>query len=288
MGGGLHHRPTGYQEILTDPSHCGQLVTLTYPHIGNTGTNAEDQGIEQDLCGGADRSRSADAGVQLAHERNAAAVFGAQWRGGHCRSGYATAHASSSRKGAQNGCIVTGSHNSAVGMHAHERAQTAPSMAGLDLAKVVSCASPYEWSQSTWTLGAGYGVLQNPRFHVVAYDFGVKHNILRMLAERSCKLTVVPAQTPAEAVLAMKPDGVFLSTARATRNPAITPFARFNKSSRQRCRCSASAWVTNCSLWPGCQNDEDEIRPSWEPIIRFRIWTRAGLYHQPEPWVCGG
>ncbi len=210
---------TGYQEILTDPSYCGQMVTLTYPHIGNTGTNAEDQEsaktyaaglIIRDLPTLASNWRMNESLPQYLTRNGVVAIADLDTR-------RLTRHLR--EKGAQNGCIVTGSHLSAAATHAHERAQSAPSMAGLDLAKVVSCTAPYDWTQSTWALGAGFGALDTPRFHVVAYDFGVKHNILRMLADRGCRLTVVPAQTPAETVLAMKPDGVFLSNGPGDPDP---------------------------------------------------------------------
>jgi carbamoyl-phosphate synthase small subunit len=124
-------------------------------------------------------------------------------------------------RGAQNGCIhAAPTIDDANAAGAVARAQAAPSMAGLDLAKVVSCVESYEWTSGGWTLGAGYGTPADLRFHVVAYDFGVKHNILRRLAERHCRVTVVPAQTPADAVLAMKPDGVFLSNGPG--DPAAT------------------------------------------------------------------
>jgi carbamoyl-phosphate synthase small subunit len=202
---------TGYQEILTDPSYCGQLVTLTYPHIGNTGTNAEDQESNKTYAAGliirdlptlASNWRMNETLPQYLARNGVVAIADLDTR-------RLTRHLR--EKGAQNGCIVTGSLSQEAIAAAHKRAKAAPSMAGLDLAKVVSCTAPYDWTQSTWALGAGFGALANPRFHVVAYDFGVKHNILRMLAERECKLTVVPAETPADAVLAMKPDGVFLS-----------------------------------------------------------------------------
>ncbi len=199
---------TGYQEILTDPSYCGQFVTLTYPHIGNVGVNREDVEsnkiwasglIIRDLSSVVSNFRSAQS---LDAYLTAAGVVGI--------SDIDTRKLTRllRDKGAQNGCIQAGEIDEAKAITA---AQAAPSMAGLDLAKVVSCTQPYEWSQSTWALGAGYAQRAEKKFHVVAYDYGVKFNILRMLAERGCKLTVVPAQTSAKDVLAMQPDGVFLS-----------------------------------------------------------------------------
>ena len=203
---------TGYQEILTDPSYAGQLVTLTYPHIGNVGVNAED----------AESRRIFAAGLVV---RDVPALA-SSWRceqdlTSYLREAGVVGIADlDTRKltrllreqGAQNGCIVAGAGvDDAAAARAVAAARAAPSMAGQDLASVVSCTAPYEWTASTWALSAGYRPMGAARFHVVAYDFGVKHNILRMLAERGCRLTVVPATTPAGDVLAMKPDGVFLS-----------------------------------------------------------------------------
>jgi len=203
---------TGYQEILTDPSYAGQIVTLTYPHIGNTGTNPED----------VESRRIFAAGLVIRDLPRLAS----SWRSTQDLSTYlrdadvvGISDIDTRRltrilreKGAQNGCIVAGSHLGDADMSSVvARAREAPSMAGLDLAKVVSCAAPYEWTASTWALGSGHRPAGELRFNVVAYDFGVKHNILRMLAERGCRLTVVPAQTPARDVLARNPDGVFLA-----------------------------------------------------------------------------
>jgi len=201
---------TGYQEILTDPSYAGQFVTLTYPHIGNVGVNPEDVEshkifasglIIRDLSMVVSNFRAKQA---LDEYLKAAGVVGI--------SDIDTRKLTRilRDKGAQNGCIQAGVIDQAKAIAA---ASAAPNMAGLDLAKVVSCTAPYEWTQSSWALGAGYAE-RGPvaaEYHVVAYDYGVKFNILRMLAERGCKLTVVPAQTSAKDVLAMKPDGVFLS-----------------------------------------------------------------------------
>ena len=201
---------TGYQEILTDPSYAGQIVTLTYPHIGNTGVNPED----------VESKRIYAAGLVI---RDLPAVA-SSWRKMLDLSSYLREAGIAGiadidtrqltrllrEKGAQNGCLIAGSGANQV-KKAIEIARGAPSMAGLDLAKVVSCTAPYDWSGSTWALGAGYRTQAASRFHVVAYDFGIKHNILRMLAERGCRLTVVPATTSARDALALKPDGVFLS-----------------------------------------------------------------------------
>jgi carbamoyl-phosphate synthase small subunit len=200
---------TGYQEILTDPSYAGQIVTLTYPHIGNVGVNAED----------VEANHIHAAGLVIRDLPRVASSWRSQQDlGAYLRANNIVGIAElDTRKltrilrerGAQNGCIAAGADLDVAKAVAAARA--APSMAGQDLAKVVSCTAPYEWTESVWALVGGYAAMGAPRFHVVAYDFGVKHNILRMLAARGCRVTVVPAQTPARDVLAMKPDGVFLS-----------------------------------------------------------------------------
>jgi carbamoyl-phosphate synthase small subunit len=206
---------TGYQEILTDPSYCRQIVTLTYPHIGNCGVNAEDVESSQIHAAGL---VIRDLPLRASNFRQTMTL--AQYL--KAQGTVAIAEIDTRRltrilrtSGAQSGCIVawpgpreiTDSDIAA----AVEQARSAPPMAGQDLAKVVTVREPYEWTETEWTLGEGYGALSDPRFHVVAYDLGVKRNILRMLASRGCRVTVVPAQTPAADVLAMKPDGIFLS-----------------------------------------------------------------------------
>ncbi|WP_348944157.1 glutamine-hydrolyzing carbamoyl-phosphate synthase small subunit [Chitinibacter sp. FCG-7] len=203
---------TGYQEILTDPSYTKQIVTLTYPHIGNYGVNAEDaesrgvfaEGlIIRDLPLLHSNFRSTMSLGEYLKQNGVVAIADIDTR---------KLTRILREKGAQPGCIVTGANiDAAAAASAIAKAKSFGSMAGQDLAKVVSCEKPFEWTTAEWKLGVGYTVQSNPKFHVVAYDFGVKHNILRMLAERGCKLTVVPAQTPAADVLALKPDGVFLS-----------------------------------------------------------------------------
>jgi len=199
---------TGYEEILTDPSYAGQIVTLTYPHIGNTGINPEDVESRRIFAAGlvirdlprlaSNWRRTQDLSAYL---RDAGIV-------GICDIDTRKLTRILREKGAQNGCLLAGSVDE---QDAFARARAAPSMAGLDLAKVVSCSAPYEWVGSSWALGTGYRQQTNPKYHVVAYDYGIKHNILRRLAERGCRLTVVPAQTSAKDVLARKPDGIFLS-----------------------------------------------------------------------------
>ena len=206
---------TGYQEILTDPSYYQQLVTLTYPHIGNYGVSHEDVESEKVYAAGliikdlpllASSFRSSmPLSDYLAREGTVAiANIDTRQLTRHLRS-----------KGAQNGCIMGLGAGEVVSQAvidiAIALAKAAPIMAGLDLAKVVSTSSVYEWTQTEWKLGSGYGVQTAPRFHVVAYDFGVKKNILRMLAERGARITVVPAQTSAQEALKLKPDGIFLA-----------------------------------------------------------------------------
>ena len=206
---------TGYQEILTDASYARQIVTLTYPHIGNYGTNPEDVEsrdlfaaglVIRDLPLVASNFRSTATLQEYLQRHGTVAIAGIDTR-------RLTRHLRD--HGAQNGCIMSlGSAREPTQQEigqAIAAAKAAPSMAGQDLAQVVTCTEPYSWTQTEWVLGEGYGNLDEPEFHVVAYDYGVKHNILRMLAGRGCKLTVVPAQTPAAEVLAVNPDGVFLS-----------------------------------------------------------------------------
>ena len=217
---------TGYQEILTDPSYAGQIVTLTYPHIGNVGVNPEDVESNRPFAAGlvirdlprlmSNWRATGDLGTYLAANRIV----------GIADIDTRKLTRTLRDKGAQNGCLhAAAAIDDAAVAATVKRAQAAPSMSGLDLARVVSCTAPYEWSASTWALGAGYGQQDHPRFHVVAYDFGVKRNILRMLAARGCRLTVVPAQTPADAVLALKPDGVFLSNGPGDPEPCTYAIA---------------------------------------------------------------
>ncbi|HXV08145.1 MAG TPA: glutamine-hydrolyzing carbamoyl-phosphate synthase small subunit [Burkholderiales bacterium] len=199
---------TGYQEILTDPSYCRQIVTLTYPHIGNTGVNAED--VESD--------RVYAAGLVIRD----LPLLASSWRrardlGDYLRAEKVPAIAGIDtrkltrilrEKGAQNGCLMAGRVDEA---RALAEARAFPGLAGMDLAKVVSCTAPYDWDEAEWSLAKGYGSRQDGRFHVVAFDYGVKRNILRKLAGRGCRVTVLPAQATAKEALAQRPDGVFLS-----------------------------------------------------------------------------
>jgi len=199
---------TGYQEILTDPSYSLQMVTLTYPHIGNTGSNPED--IESDAVHAA-ALIIRDLPLRTSNFRSTRTLTDyLRDAGTPGIAGIDTRRLTRILRdtGAQNGCLMAGRIDEA---EAVARAREFPGLVGMDLARVVSCTKPYDWTQTEWRLGQGFGAQSSPRFHVVAYDFGVKHNILRMLAERGCRLTVVPAKTPVEDVLALKPDGVFLS-----------------------------------------------------------------------------
>ena len=199
---------TGYQEILTDPSYARQIVTLTYPHIGNTGCNAEDF----------ESSRNYAAGLVIRD----LPLKCSSWRASESLPDYLKKHdviaiagIDTRRltrilrdKGAQAGCILAGETdvNKALTM-----ARAFPGLAGMDLARVVSVKEAYEWTEGVWNIRSGHVLSIGSRFHVVAYDFGVKRNILRILASKGCRLTVTPAQTPADEVLALKPDGIFLS-----------------------------------------------------------------------------
>jgi carbamoyl-phosphate synthase small subunit len=199
---------TGYQEILTDPSYCRQIVTLTYPHIGNTGVNEED----------AESSRVYAEGLVI---RDLPRLH-SNWRAKQGLSDYLKENKIVGiadldtrkltrilrEKGAQNGCLIAGDVDTDAAL---KKAKAFPGLAGMDLAKVVTTKKPYEWNEGAWELGKGYRKIENPQFHVVAYDYGIKRNILRMLADRSTRVTVVPAQMPAKDVLKLKPDGVFLA-----------------------------------------------------------------------------
>jgi carbamoyl-phosphate synthase small subunit len=205
---------TGYQEILTDPSYSRQIVTLTYPHIGNTGINLEDMEssrvhaaglIIKDLPLRVSNFRSHLSLSDYLAQQGVVAIAGIDTR---------KLTRMLREQGAQNGAIVssalTGEPEQATAQ-ALDLARSFPGLAGMDLARVVSTTESYVWDQTEWRLGAGFGRQQVPLRHVVAYDFGVKSNILRMLAQRGCKVTVLPAQTSAAEVLALRPDGVFLS-----------------------------------------------------------------------------
>ena len=199
---------TGYQEILTDPSYCRQIVTLTYPHIGNTGINDEDQEAPRTYAEGLvvrdvprllSNWRSQTDLTTYLQKNNVVGIAELDTR---------KLTRILREKGAQNGCLVAGQVDLEAAL---QKARSFPGLAGMDLAKVVTTAKPYEWTEGGWELGKGHRKIENPRFHVVAYDYGIKRNILRLLADRGARVTVVPAQMPARDVLKMKPDGVFLA-----------------------------------------------------------------------------
>ena len=203
---------TGYQEILTDPSYCRQIVTLTYPHIGNVGCNDEDFESRANFAAGlvirdlplrAESWRLRDTLSDYLKKHDVVAIAGIDTR---------RLTRILREKGAQAGCILAAGAVSETldEVKALAEARAFPGLAGMDLAKVVSCEKPYDWHEGEWTL-SGYSPAPKARYRVVAYDFGVKRNILRMLAARGCEVTVVPAQTPAAEVLKYNPDGVFLS-----------------------------------------------------------------------------
>jgi len=199
---------TGYQEILTDPSYCRQIVTLTYPHVGNCGANAQD--VE------ADRIYASGLVIRDLPIRSS------NWRENWTLADYlerenvvAIADIDTRKltrilrdKGAQDGCIMAGAVDEQAALKA---ARDFPGLVGMDLAKVVSCTAPYEWKEGAWSLGSGYAPSAQTRFHVVAYDYGVKRNILRRLVAHGCKVTVVPAEMPAEEALGLEPDGILLA-----------------------------------------------------------------------------
>ena len=215
---------TGYQEILTGPSYCRQIVTLTYPHIGNVGLNPDDAEstkihasglVIRDLSAVVSNFRAKES---LSDALKASGVVGI--------AGIDTRKLTRilREKGAQNGALLAGSPGDTLDPStAIEAAKTFPGLLGMDLAKVVSTAKPYPWTEGSWVLGKGHSNVTQTRFHVVAFDFGVKLNILRMLADRGCKVTVVPAQTTFAEIEALKPDGVFLSNGPG--DPAACDYA---------------------------------------------------------------
>ena len=199
---------TGYQEILTDPSYCRQIVTLTYPHIGNTGINSEDGEADRvyaaglvirDLAPVASNWRRSDDLSSYLSKQNVVAISGIDTR---------KLTRILREKGAQSGCLMAGEIDEPAAL---SQAREFAGLSGMDLAKVVSCTMPYQWNESEWSLAKGYGRAEQTRYRVVAFDYGIKRNILRKLASRGCELTVLPAQASARDALALRPDGVFLS-----------------------------------------------------------------------------
>ena len=202
---------TGYQEILTDPSYAQQIVTLTYPHIGNTGANPEDMEsgrvyaaglVIRDLPVAMSSWRAVESLPEFLRRHGIVAIAGLDTR---------KLTRLLREKGAQNGCLMAVEKGKIDKKAALAAARAFPGLKGMDLARVVTTAKTYGWQAGEWALGEGYREVKETRFHVVAYDYGIKRNILRMIAARGCRVTVVPAETPASAVLGLKPDGVFLS-----------------------------------------------------------------------------
>ena len=255
---------TGYQEILTDPSYCQQIVTFTYPHIGNYGVNPQDVEARKVFAAGliikdlpllaSNFRQTMTLSDYLAREGTVAiANIDTRQLTRQLRT-----------QGAQNGCIMALAAGQvvtpAVIAQAIAAAKAAPSMAGLDLAKVVSIDAAYDWTQTEWQLAnaasngkPGFGTQHSAKFHVVAYDFGIKYNILRMLAERGCKVTVVPAQTSAKGALALKPNGIFLSNGPGDPSPATTPLPPRASWLSPASPPLASAWATRSWRWPAAQ-----------------------------------
>jgi len=199
---------TGYQEILTDLSYAEQIVTLTYPHIGNTGTNKEDEESDGVYCRGLVIRDLPLLASNFRNEENLGNYLKRHKIVGIADIDTRRLTRILREKGAQNGCLMAGDVDE---KRALELARAWPGLKGMDLAKVVSVKKSYEWKEGSWQLGKGFAKLASSGFKVVAYDYGVKRNILRMLVDRGCELTVVPAQTSAKDVLALKPHGIFLS-----------------------------------------------------------------------------
>lgn len=221
---------TGYQEILTDPSYARQIVTLTYPHIGNTGANPEDMESDgvyaaglviRDLPYAYSNFRAAESLPDFMRRHKLVGLAGIDTR---------RLTRLLREKGAQSGCLLAVDKGGKLDkQEALKIARAFPGLKGMDLAKVVTTKKPYAWDEVLWQLGKGYVKQEQPRFHVVAYDYGIKRNILRMLAARGCRLTVVPAQTSAEEVLKLKPDGVFLSNGPGDPEPCTYAIGAIRK-----------------------------------------------------------
>ena len=238
---------TGYQEILTDPSYCRQIVTLTYPHVGNVGTNPEDEESHRVFASGL---VVRDVPARVSNWRSHASLTACLER----RSVVGLAGVDTRRltrllreKGALAGTIVAGPDIDAQAAVAEARAF--PGLAGMDLAQVVSVEQPYQWASGPWTGEHGF-LTPGPDalpWRVVAYDFGIKRNILRQLVSRGCRVEVMPARTPAREVLSRSPHGVFLSNGPGIRSRAATPSTRFGICWSGACRSSGSVSATSCS-----------------------------------------
>lgn len=220
---------TGYQEILTDPSYCRQIITLTYPHIGNTGINLDDVEsgkvnkvyaaglVIRDLSLNSSNWRKTQTLPDYLKEQGVVAIAEIDTR---------KLTRILREKGAQAGCLMAGRVDE---FEALKCAREFPGLAGMDLAKVVSCEQPYEWNEGEWVLGHNYQAQEDLRFHVAALDFGIKRNILRKLVQRSCRVTVIPAQTSADEIIALRPDGVFLSNGPGDPEPCDYAIATIRK-----------------------------------------------------------
>ena len=279
---------TGYQEILTDPSYARQIVTLTYPHIGNTGTNSEDEEssniwaaglVIRDLPLLASNWRNEKTLDQYLKDNNIVGIADIDTR---------RLTRILREKGSQDGCIIAGDDLTDADVEkALVAAKAFPGLKGMDLAKEVCTQQTYAWNSSTWQLGEGHPEVSDQPFHVVAYDFGVKRNILRMLVERGCKLTVVPAQTPASEVLALNPDGVFLSNGPGDPEPctyAIEAIQQILETDIPVFGICLGHQLLALAL--RCQDRQDEVWPPrcQPPGAGSGQWR--GDDHQSEPWLC--
>ena len=273
---------TGYQEILTDPSYCKQIVTLTYPHIGNTGTNAED---EESRCVYVAGLIIRDLPLLHSNFRASESLHDYLVR----NKTVAIADIDTRRlttllreKGAQGGAILTGAD--ATVEKAQELIAAFGSMVGKDLAKEVSCTETYEWTEGEWELGKGFVTPSEQPYHVVAYDFGVKTNILRMLASRGCRLTVVPAQTSAEDVLALNPDGVFLSNGPGDPEPcgyAIKAVQKLMESGKPIFGICLGHQLISLAI--GAKTLKMRFSPSRCQPSGTRFGQLQSRHHQPKP-----
>ena len=280
---------TGYQEILTDPSYCRQIVTFTYPHIGNTGVNGED--IES---GNIDRVYAAGMVIRDLPPRSS------NWRQTRTLPEYlktqgvvAIADIDTRKltrilreKGAQSGCIMAGFNDEAEALQC---ARQFPGLVGMDLAKVVSCTQPYEWTEGEWRAGQGFQAPGDPSFHVVALDFGVKSNILRKLAQRHCRVTVLPAQTSADEILALSPDGVFLSNGPGDPEPcdyAITATQKLLQKKVPIFGVCMGHQLLGLAIGGRTIKMKFGHHGANHPVAGHGQWQSAD--HQPESWFCRG
>jgi carbamoyl-phosphate synthase small subunit len=278
---------TGYQEILTDPSYAQQIVTLTYPHIGNTGINDEDNEsaavwasglVIRDLPMLASNWRMEQTLGEFLSQRNVVAIAEIDTR---------RLTRLLRDKGPMNGAIVTGKELAAIGEEgAVALAREFPGLKGMDLAKVVSSSKRYTWEEGEWAIGQGHGASDESRHRVVAYDFGVKRNILRMLLARGCEVTVVPAQTPASEVMAMNPSGVFLSNGPGDPEPcdyAISAIKEFLEADMPSVR--DMSWLPAAGIGLRCEYHQDAPGSSRCKPSGTESGRRYGNDNQPESWL---